>query len=132
MDDTPNKMLERLVVALGGTKKVAPLLWGADKGVDEARRLLCDCLNDDRPAKLDFSQVLLILRMARQKGIHFGIEYVSESLGYSVPTPIEPQDEAAELQKKFIESVAALNELAAKIQSVNAPASVRASVRAVA
>ena len=56
MDDTPNKMLEDVVRSLGGSKAVAPKLW-PEKSVLDAQKTLCDCLNDDRPAKLDFAQV---------------------------------------------------------------------------
>lgn len=114
MDETPNKALEAVVTAMGGSKVVAPLLW-PEKGVDEARRLLCDCLNDDRPAKLDFAQVLFILKMARRRGIHTGIEYISGHLGYSVPTPIDPEDERAALQREFIEHVKRMERLSAQL-----------------
>lgn len=121
MDDTPNKALERVVVALGGSKRVAPLIW-PEKGLTEAQRLLCDCLNDERPAKLDFAQVLFILRLARQKGIHQGMEFVADQVGYSHPTPVDPVDEAAELQRQFIEATAHLSEMAQKIQALARPA----------
>lgn len=103
MDDTPNRALERVVVALGGSKMVAPKLW-PEKGVTEAQRLLCDCLNDERPAKLDFAQVLFILRLARDAGCHAGIAYITTHLGYSEPQPIDPKDELAELLRLNLEA----------------------------
>ena len=101
MDDTPNKVLESVVRDLGGSKLVAPLLW-PEKGVEEARRLLCDCLNDDRPAKLDFAHVIFILRLARQRGIHTGMQYLCAELSYADPQPIEPKDEIADLIRQYL------------------------------
>lgn len=115
MDDTPNKALEGVVKALGGSKKVAPLLW-PEKGVEEARRLLCDCLNDERPAKLDLAQVLFILRLARAQGVHEGMAYICAQLGYAEPQPIEPEDERAQLQRQFVLGVGELSRLAEKLE----------------
>jgi hypothetical protein len=115
MDDTPNKALEAVVKALGGSKKVAPLLW-PEKGVEEARRLLCDCLNDERPAKLDFAQVLFILRLARRQGVHDGMQFVCAHLGYSEAQPIEPEDERAQLQRQFVQGVGDLSRLVDRIE----------------
>jgi len=103
LDESPNKALESVVKSLGGTKQVAPLLW-PDKSIEDARRLLCDCLSDDRPAKLDFSQVLFILRLARSRGIHGGMAYIAAELGYAEPQPIEPRDELAELLRQNLEA----------------------------
>jgi hypothetical protein len=89
-----NAALVQCVVACGGSKQVAPMLW-PEKTPDSAQRLLLDCLNDDRPAHLTPDHVLLILRLARGKGFHGGINYLAESLGYSHPAPIEPKDEIA-------------------------------------
>lgn len=126
MDDTPNKVLEAVVKALGGSKAVAPMLW-PEKGVEEARRLLCDCLNDDRPAKLDFAQVLFILRLARQQGVHTGMQFVCAQLGYAEPQPVEPEDERATLQREFVRGVGELSKLVDKIARLDdGPAKVRA------
>jgi hypothetical protein len=126
MDDTPNKVLERVVVALGGTKQIAPRLW-PDKTIDDARRLLCDCLNDERPAKLDLSQVLFILRLAKDHGVHEGMHFVADSVGYSRPTPVEPEDERATLQREYIEAARQMAKVAQRMEALMAP-----TVRAVA
>lgn len=126
MDDTPNKAIEAVVRALGGSKAVAPMIW-PEKGVEEARRLLCDCLNDERPAKLDFAQVLFILRIARRRGIHAGMEFIAADLGYSVPTPIEPKDEADELRRQLLEMGRQLQDGLAKLERIERPVAVRAA-----
>jgi hypothetical protein len=99
-----NDALIECIKAAGGSKQVGPLLW-PEKAPDAAQRLLLDCLNDDRAAKLSPEQVLLVLRLARQKGFHDGMNYIASELGYGTPVPVEPRDEAAELMRQYIASV---------------------------
>jgi hypothetical protein len=122
-----NDALVVCVKACGGTKQVGALLW-PEKAPDAAQRALLDCLNEDRPAKLSPEQVLLILRLARVKGCHDGMEFITAELGYAPPVPVEPRDEIAELQRQFIEAVRAQTELAQRIER----AAGRVSMRAVA
>lgn len=110
-----NDALVVCVKACGGTKQVGALLW-PEKAPDAAQRALLDCLNEDRPAKLSPEQVLLILRLARGKGCHDGMEFITAELGYAPPVPVEPRDEIAELQRQFIEAVRAQTELAQRIE----------------
>jgi hypothetical protein len=99
-----NQALVECVKAAGGSANVGPKLW-PEKSREAAQRALLDCLNEDRPAKLSPEQVLLVLRLARAKGFHDGMNFIASDLGYGTPVPIEPRDEYAELQKAFIESV---------------------------
>ena len=122
-----NDALIACVKACGGSKQVGPSLW-PEKTPDSAQRLLLDCLNEERPAKLSPEQLLLVLRMARAKGYHGGIEYIATHLGYTEPSPIEPRDEMAELQRAFIESV----NLQAKLAERMERAAGRVNLRAVA
>lgn len=103
-----NGALVECVKAAGGSANVGPKLW-PEKSRDGAQRLLLDCLNEDRPAKLSPEQVLLILRLAREKGFHDGIAYVLDNLHYAPTTPIEPRDEAADLLRQVMENQRVLN-----------------------
>ncbi len=98
-----NGALVECVKAAGGSANVGPKLW-PEKSREAAQRLLLDCLNEDRPAKLSPEQVLLILRLSRERGFHGGIAYVLESLHYGPTTPIEPKDEAADLMRQVMEN----------------------------
>jgi hypothetical protein len=104
-----NDMLLEVVNSIGGAKKIGAMLW-PELPPDAAQRKLLDCLNPERPAKLDPEQVLLLLKLARKQGEMVGIEFLCEQLHYTVPQPIEPKDEKADLQRQFI---AAKSELAA-------------------
>lgn len=97
-----NGALVECVKAAGGSANVGPKLW-PEKSREGAQRLLLDCLNEDRPAKLAPEQVLLILRLARERGFHDGIAYVLDNLHYAPTHPIEPKDEAADLMRQVME-----------------------------
>lgn len=96
MIDSINDALAACVEACGGSKQVGPKLW-PEKTPDAAHRQLLDCLNDDRPNRLAPDQMLLVLRMARAKGCHVGVEFICSDLGYTRPNPIDPKDEIADL-----------------------------------
>jgi hypothetical protein len=112
-----NQVLVECVKASGGSAIVGPKLW-PEKPREAAQRLLLDCLNEDRSAKLSPEQVLLILKLSRAKGYHEGIAYILSDVGYAPTTPIEPKDEAAELQRQFIECVSLAERLAQRMERI--------------
>jgi hypothetical protein len=113
-----NDALREVILALGGTKKVAAQMR-PEKTVDEAARWISDCLNPDRREKLDPEQVLWLLREARKVGCHSALHFMCAEAGYSPALPIEPQDEIAELQRNFIESTKHLSRMAARIEQLS-------------
>lgn len=120
-----NQALVECVKAAGGSATVGPKLW-PEKTREAAQRTLLDCLSEDRPAKLSPEQVLLILRLAREKGFHDGMNFIAADLGYGTPVPIEPKDEVAELQRQFIEAVAEQKRNTDRIEKVAARLGLRA------
>lgn len=113
--DGINGALIECVRACGGSKQVGPQLW-PEKTPEAAQRLLLSSLNEDRPEKLSPEQMALVLRLAKAKGCHAGINALCDALGYSHPTPIEPMDEVAELQKQFIQATEAMQALSARLE----------------
>lgn len=115
-----NDLAKALVAALGGTKVVGPLLF-PQKSADNAARYLADCLNPNRDHDMGIERFLLLLKMAREGregkgGIHFGIEWIADELGYSRPMPIEPEDARAALQRQFLAGVEDLKQLAKRLE----------------
>lgn len=106
--------------ACGGSKQVAAKLW-PEKAPDAAHRLLLSCLNDDRPERLSPEQLMFVLRMGRERGVHVGITYILRELGYEDPKPVEPQDELAELQRAYIEAVQNQARMAARMERLMQP-----------
>lgn len=103
------------VAALGGAKVVGPMLW-PEKGPEESARLLLDCLNPDRPHRLDPERFVLLMRKAREAGYHGLMEFTAESAGYTRPAPVEPEDEMAALQRDFLSGLGELKSIAARFE----------------
>lgn len=110
-----NQVLIDCVKAAGGSAIVGPKMF-PEKLADAAQRALLDCLNDDRPAKLSPDQTLLILRLAREKGHHGGVDYLLETLGYAPTSPVEPRDEVADIMREFHASVTMQAELVKRME----------------
>lgn len=117
--ETLSEVLTECVRVCGGSKQVGAKLW-PEKTADAAGRLLLSCLNDDRAEKLSPEHLLLVLRLARQRGHHGGMNYIAGELGYGTPVPVEPRDELADLQRQFIEAARGMAHMAEKINRLAA------------
>jgi len=107
--------LRAAVQAAGGAKVVGPRLWPA-KPVSEAQRALLDALNRDRERKLDPEEQLAVLRLARDAGFHGGVRFICEQLGYTILSPLDPKDELAELQRRFIDAAGSVQAIGERIE----------------
>lgn len=116
--ETLNECLIACVKAAGGSKVVGHKVW-PEKTVDAAQRHLLNCLNEGKAERLTPEQTLLIARMARENGCHAYMQYIARDLSYSEPTPVEPEDEADELRRQFIESTKSLAAMAERIQMLD-------------
>lgn len=119
-----NHELIECVKAAGGSAIVGRKLFPEMKPEAAQRRLL-DCLSEDRPAKLSPEQVLLVLRLAREKGYHGGVAFILQDLGYAPTTPIEPRDQAAELTRQAGELLAAAERITQQLQRLQPQLHVR-------
>lgn len=115
--ETFNDALVEAVKALGGSKVVGPMLW-PEKTLESAQRQLLDCLNPERPNRLNPDQVVFILRKAREINCHVAAEWLMAHLGYAKPVPVEPREELAGLQREFIAATKDLQGMVNKIQSL--------------
>lgn len=115
-----------VVSALGGPKEVGVKLWPA-KTADAARSRLLDCLNADRPEKFDPCEIVTLAAWGREVGCHALIDYLTAEAGYTKPSPLAPEDEAAELQRRFVEAVRESKRIADRLERMGALPSVRAS-----
>jgi hypothetical protein len=94
--ESPEDALRAAVQALGGAKMVGAKLW-PEKTPDAAGRLLLDCLNPARSEKLELGQVMHILRLAREAGVHAPMLWMAAEMGYEAKpvTRAEEMDRAA-------------------------------------
>lgn len=111
-----NDALQGAVKALGGYKKVGPMLR-PEMTVDVAAGWLRDCLNPTRREKLSPEQVLYILRAARQAGYYAAMDFVAFDTGYRA-TPVEPETQERQLQERFINAVEGLTAIQAQLQRI--------------
>jgi hypothetical protein len=110
-----NEAIKGLVSALGGAKAVGARLF-PDLTVDGARARLLDSLNPDRAQQLSQTQFLTLLKWGREAGYHGVMEYLAEEAGYTRPSPRDPEDQKAELQRQFIEAVKLSEQIARRLQ----------------
>lgn len=103
------------VQAIGGSKKVGHMLWPV-KSPEKAAEHLNNCLSVIRSEKLDGEQILFIKREAKKVGSFATIFFECEDVGMTKPAPIEPQDERAALQTKFIEATKHLDTLYKRLE----------------
>jgi hypothetical protein len=113
--DTINDAIRDTVRALGGSKVIGPALWPTKKA-EAAARYLDDCLNPNRDHKLDIEEILTIARLGRDKGVHIIAAFVNMDIGYAPPTPVNPADQKAELQRQFIQGVGTLSALLKRVE----------------
>ncbi len=106
--ESMNDALREVVQALGGNKAVG-MKMRPEKGADVAGRWVSDCLNASRDERFDPDQVLWLLRAGREIGCHAAANYLMRESGYADPTPIEPEDERARLQREFIAAAHAVS-----------------------
>lgn len=121
-----NEALILCIKACGGSKQVGARLW-PEKAPDQAQRVLLDCLNPDRPAHLNPDQTLAVMRWARDRGCHAGMQYLARALSYAEPVPIKPRDEADELRRQGLEMGRQLQDALERIEALDETALRRAA-----
>lgn len=112
--DDMNEALRALIASIGGAKKVGSAMR-PDLPADDAGRWLTKCLDHERPEKLGLTQLLWLLRHGHDAGCHVAMQFLAGEAGYTA-TPIEPQDERAELERAFVASVAAQRQILSRME----------------
>lgn len=109
-----NDALQHAVTALGSYKKVGPVLR-PELPIEQAAQWLRDCLAPGRREKLSPDQVLLLVRMARQAGIHAPMEYMALNTGYKAQ-PVDADAQRQALQETIAAGVEHLTRQMAALQ----------------
>jgi hypothetical protein len=120
--------LRHLVKALGGVEVVGADLWPA-KTRKQAGSWLSDCLNPERPGKLDIEEIVALLRLGREAGIHCAIYQLCAELNYERPgivAPKTPRQLIAEKRIRLALEQKALADEEAALERAEAAAQVRA------
>lgn len=112
-----NDALVWVVHKLGGFKRVGCLLRPeyTDKP-DQGAQWLRDCLNTEKRERITPAQTFHLLRLARQAGFHAAKFWIDDELGYQRGRPLSVEDEAARLQREFVEAVRAAKHIGEKLE----------------
>ena len=84
-----------------------------DLKLDSAYAWLKACLRDDGDQKLDFGQVLALMRYCNQFD---PLYHACDELSHDRPAPRAPQDELATLQRQYIAAAGDLKKLVDRIE----------------
>lgn len=115
-----NAALGHVISAIGGMKRVGSELWPA-MAADQAGRKLANCLNDSHQQQLHPGDVLWILKAGRAAGIHSAMAFLCRECGYDDPRTVEPEDEAAALQREFIQAQEQMQQMLRRMEKLNLP-----------
>jgi hypothetical protein len=116
VEDLPTALSD-VARALGGFKRSGAMLR-PELPADQAGRWLADCLEAGRREKLSPEQLLMLLREGRRVGCHSAMAFLAQECGYAPPQPVEPQDEAAELQRQFLAAVAEQGTILRRMEAI--------------
>jgi|SRR5690606_31783505 len=105
-----NEAIRATVQALGGFKKIGSEMK-PDLAPDAAGRWLADCCNDAKREKLAPTELAYIRRRARIEGVHILACFEAREAGYAEPQPLAPEDEAAQLQREFVNAAKGMQAL---------------------
>jgi len=115
--ESVNDAIKDIIKHLGGNKFVGNKLW-PEIAVDKVSGKLSDCLNESRAEKLSPEQFILLLKLGREIGCHVAINYVARECGYADPQPISKEDQAARLQREFIQAAKVMNDLSNRLSMI--------------
>lgn len=111
--------LEAEIYDAGGWAAVAKELYPAKfkDSPDAAERHLRNSIDPNHTQKFDVYQHQVLKEMAkRRKGRCVSIEYDCAQHNYTAPSPIQPEDEKARLQREYVEAVKTLSGISAKLE----------------
>lgn len=109
-----NDAVDSTVKALGGFKKVGPVLR-PELPQEQAANWLRDCLNPTRRERLSPEQLMLIAKMARKAEYHALMNFIAFDGGYKA-APVDPQTQLEQLQERFCDAVEGLSAIQAQMQ----------------
>lgn len=115
--DTFEDALRAILDAAGGPKKVAADLWPS-KSLSDAHRRLLHCLDPERDQKLSLDELVWLMAKGREVGCHTAMAYIARACGYADSVPVDPEDERAELQRAFLESVKAQKDILKRMEAL--------------
>jgi hypothetical protein len=122
--DSIHDAVGTVVAALGGKKKVGPLIWPHLKP-ETAYTRLAHCLSEEFPEKLAPEEILFLARTGREVGCHAIAAYLLMECGYAPPVPVDPLDETAELRREIRDGIVTITKMFERLERLEVKAGVR-------
>jgi hypothetical protein len=114
--ESVNEVLDSMIKQIGGYKVVGSRLRG-DKVPDQAAQWLRDCMNGEKRERLDPDQVMALVLIAREQGVHDYADYFAQATGYAPPVPLTQDDIT---QRAIAEGAQAMQQIAAMVAALKA------------
>lgn len=118
MYDSPEEVLRACIDRLGGAKAVGcrmkPELAARP---DVAARWALDRLNEERRERFSPLQCVTILHWTCAAGWHEGMAHWNRLCGYGPSTPMAPETEMADLQRRLDDTLQSQRKLFAQMQA---------------
>jgi hypothetical protein len=105
------------VLAVGGWKKAAGLLWPTMKPESAYARLKA-CVDDGKAEQLKLDEIVGLGRLARDAGDLSMARYLAAEWGLAEPVVRDPVDQADELRREVRDLLVAANQRLARIERV--------------
>lgn len=112
--DSITDALREVVHALGGNK-TAGAAMRPELSPEDAGKWVSDCLNTDRTQCFRPEQVVYLMKAGRAIGCHAAANHTMREAGYADPTPVEPDDEKARLEREFIAAAKGISAIADRL-----------------
>ena len=81
------------------------------KDPEDGARYLLNCLDRDRPEKLDPEQLVWLAREGKRAGCHVLMAYLCDAAEYAAPVPVSREDQKDDLQRKFLAAIEQLDDI---------------------
>ena len=114
MWETIEEALKAAIMAQGGFKVMGSRLW-PDAAPDTNARKLAHCVDPTRNERLSPSQVVFVLRGAREIGYHEPMNFFAADIGYKAE-PVTEQDQMADMHDEFKAGLIAMADLTARME----------------
>lgn len=108
----------------GGAKRVGQRLF-PEKSPDAAGHYLMACINPARNEKMSEEQRLLLLKIFRENAFHGAMYFLCDDVMYERPRTVEPEDEAAEIQRAMDATMDRLDHLFKRYERIQQASAIR-------
>jgi hypothetical protein len=122
--DSIHDALGTVVTALGGKKKVGPLIWPHLKA-ETAYTRLAHCLSEEFPEKLAPEEILFLALKGREVGCHAIVAYLLMECGYAPPVPVDPLDESEALSREIRDGIVSITRMFERLERIQVKSNVR-------